>query len=103
MVQAFGFPRQRVTGENAGDARVAVGKGQQQQQHLLAAQGRGALLIEDDLDTTEQRVLDELDKTFEHLGLAGEMSVQGGFGYPDLASQSGGGNAIARVCFQHLG
>ena len=85
LVQAFGFPGQRVAGQDAGNARVALGEGQQQGEHLLAAPCGGALLVEDHTDTTEQGLLDKLDDSFEHLRLAGEVTVERGLGYAHLA------------------
>ena len=81
----WGVVGKSVTGEDAGYARVAVGKGQQQHEHLLAAQRGGSLFVQNDLDTAEKGILDELDQSLEHLGFAGEMAVESRFGYTDLA------------------
>ena len=102
-MQALGFTREGVAGQYPGDAGIALGEGQQQQQHLATAGGGPLLFLEDDPHAAEQRFLDELDQAFKHLRFAGEVAVERRFGNPDLTRQSGGGDAAAGLRFQHPG
>jgi hypothetical protein len=56
---------------------------------------------DDLLHQREDRLLDELDQAFKHLGLAGEMAVQRRFAHRQAGSQRGGGDAVCTGLFQH--
>ena len=58
-------------------------------------------LLGDGRHAREQCVLDELDQAFDHLRLAGEVSIQGGLRQTNLLSEFGGGDFAAGVGLQH--
>src|SRR5690606_11308055 len=93
--------RQGIAVENAGDAGVAFGEGEHQQQDLLALRRRLALVLDDARDAREQGVLDKADQSFEHARLAGEVAVERRFRDADLFRQGRGGDAPARLVLQH--
>jgi hypothetical protein len=59
------------------------------------------LLAGDAVDQAEQGLLDELDETLVHLGLAGEVAVEGGLRYLHPGRQGRGGDLFRLGGFQH--
>ena len=51
-----------------------------------------ARLLGDHRDAREQRVLNELDQTFDHFRLAGKVAIQGGLRQTHLLGEFGGGD-----------
>ena len=92
---------QGIAGEDPGHAPVALGKAQQQVQdqfHLLQAH---FLFRRDLVDEAQQAGLDEFDEALEHLGLAGEVTIEGGLGAFEAGGQGGRGDFLALGLFQH--
>ena len=54
-------------------------------------------------DLSDAALLDELDEPFEHLRLAGEVAVEGGFRNIELRRQQCRGDFFAGRVFQHFG
>jgi len=102
VAQAVRFARECFAREHAADAGVPFGKGDQQEEYVLAAARGRFLFLQDQGDALEQRILDEFDQAFEHLGLARKVPVQSGLGHPDLGRKARRGDAIPGVVLEHL-
>ena len=50
---------------------------------------------------TNHRLVHEVDQPFEHLGLAGEVTVQGRFAHADFGGQACGGDALGTGLLEH--
>ncbi|BDC26069.1 hypothetical protein NB2BOR_A03600 [Bordetella parapertussis] len=102
LLQPVVLGHQRVAGQYAGDAAIALGERQQHGDGLARLAHAIGLGDGDLVDHREDAGFDELDQPFEHLRLAGEMAVQGGLGHLHARGQGRGGDACGVRLFEHL-
>ena len=92
---------QRIADQHARHAGILLREAQQHRDDLLRLRAAVGRLAGDLVDQREQRGLDELDQTLEHLRLAREMPVERGLRDVELRRQRGGGDALAARVLQH--
>jgi hypothetical protein len=111
LLQPCVLEHQRIADHHTGHARILLGKLQhhgddprdQSRAGFGIAGGCGLPPFGDLVDEGEDALLDELDQAFEHLRLAGEMAVQGGFADAQAGRQRGRSDAVCAGLLQHLG
>ena len=102
---------QRIAHHHAHQARIALTKLQQQRHHarclvgaaLGGLRGIGRVAPDNLRHPREHGLLDEIDQPLEHLGLAGEVAVQGCLAYRQARGQRRRGDALGPGLLQHLG
>ena len=103
LLQALVLQHQRIADHDAAHAGVFFGKLQQQRHDARGLVGAHGLAVGDLTDQADHGLVHKVDQAFKHLGLAGEVPVQGGFAHTNFGGQAGGGDALCAGLFQHGG
>ena len=80
LLQTFVLIHQRVAGQHTRHAAVLLREIKQHRHDRLDLLYAAFLFLSDLVDQSENSLFDELNQALEHLGLAGEVAVQRGFG-----------------------
>ena len=100
-MQALVLQHQRIANHDATHAGVFFGKLQQQRDDAARLLRACTFAVGDLANQTNHRLVHEVDQPFEHLGLAGEVTVQGRFAHADFGGQACGGDALGTGLLEH--